>query len=56
MPIIFELLYALTENLVDILIAVSSKYLLHILQNQFTSNFKIFSSTFMKMFLILHEY
>ena len=35
--------YVLTENIIDILIAVSCKYLLHIPKNQFTSDFKIFS-------------
>ena len=55
MSVIFKLLYVLTENVIDILIAVSCMQLLHILKNQFTSDFKIFSSTFVKTLLILHE-
>ena len=52
MSILFKLFYVLTENLIDILTAVSCKLLLHILKNQFTSDFKIFPPTFVKSFLI----
>ena len=55
MSIIFKLLYVLTENLIDVLTAVFCKQLLHILKYQYTSDFKIFSLTFVKMFLSLHK-
>ena len=55
MSIIFKLLYVSIDNPIDILISISGKLLLHIFKTQFTSDFKIFGSAFVKTFLNLHE-
>ena len=51
MPIIFKLLYVSIEYPIYILISVSCKKLLDIFKTQFTSDFEIFGSTFVKAFL-----
>ena len=53
--VIFNSLYDLTQNLIDILIPVSCKEQFHMLKNQYTSELKRFISTFAKTFFILHK-
>ena len=55
MLVIFDLLHDLTENLMGRLIALFCKQLLHVLKNPLTSDFKLFSSTLVKVLLTLCE-